>query len=189
MAIYNRDDDPVFQGQLSPFEVWLGSSAGERTTPCATHVSVPAAAGPFVLHCGGVIAEWVTLRLTGTRQRPLEIAELYVYHGLASPPMAPSPSFPLPHPPPQPRTPPVPPAKPGPPPSIPSPPLPPAPAPPRDGMLFVERIGALKSDLQDGAQAIDGNPETAAVAVAKDHGVAVGREAGVLQPVVATMDL
>ena len=39
------------------------AAAGERTTPCATHVSVPAAAGPSVLHRGGVIAEWVTLRL------------------------------------------------------------------------------------------------------------------------------
>ena len=55
-------------------------------------------------------------------------------------------------------------------------------------MLFVERIGALKSDLQDGAQAIDGNPETAAVAVAKEgNWLSVRTNRGAMPPTVTVV--
>ena len=164
VVIVNSGDDAIFQTWLSPFEIWLGHSAGDRVIRCgAGSHSVTAGAGPFVLRCFGAVGfDFVTLRLAGAQQRALSIAELYVYTGDPSPP---------PLPPPQPRPPPLPPRAPpppGPPPTIPSPPAPPSPIPPHNGLLQVERINAYHGAFYEGDwnapadEAVDGNRGTSA---------------------------
>lgn len=84
------------QEWLSPFEVWLGQSAGDTAPPTGWRcggesISVEASLGPFVVACGDAppsFVEWVNIRLV-TRpgdlsRRFLSIAEVYV-HGLQPP--------------------------------------------------------------------------------------------------------
>lgn len=100
IAVYNRDDVQTYQAWLSPFEVALGDSYGDMSSPCSPQpVSVPTAAGPFLVSCGRAKAgRFVTLRLAGgprPGERYLTIAELKVFAepAPASPPSRPSPAL------------------------------------------------------------------------------------------------
>ena len=81
VAIYNRGDFAAYQEWLSPFEVYVGASAGDVSTSairCGGVNAVPAGPGPFSVVCGGAVGAYVTLRLVG-RVRYLTIAELEVF--------------------------------------------------------------------------------------------------------------
>ena len=70
--VHNRpDNNKEYQGWLSPFEIWLGTSFGDTRSQHAVRcggpaISVAAAAGPFGVTCGGVRGRsFVTLVLIG----------------------------------------------------------------------------------------------------------------------------
>lgn len=158
VAITNRNDGPTYQAWLSPFQLWLGSSAGEQGVACTPHdATVPSGVGPFFIRCPGEAHEFVTLILRGSTERPLSIAELDVYTAPPSPPAPPPPLMPRPLSPPQPPLPPLPPTLP---PFRPSPPTPPAPAPPLEDLLRIECRLALASDMKPANLAIDGDTST-----------------------------
>ena len=131
VAIYNRDDVSPFMEWLTPFEVWIGATAGDTTPPSATKCggpySVPAEAGPFMVECGGARGEFVTYLQTNATvgtisRRYLTVAEVKVYERAsgypAHPPAGPVPPLPPPLPPslqPSPPSPPSLPATPAPP--------------------------------------------------------------------------
>jgi hypothetical protein len=157
-------DGGIYQGRLSPFELWLDT----ETTPChpdtATY-QLPASrgTGPFVYRCSGAVSEFVTLRLSGPIPRPLSLAEFYVYSGPPSPPPSPWPAHPQPQPPPLP---PWSPFSPSPPPMSPSPPSPPAPVPPLWSMEQIAPIRSLNSNMGSAWLAIDGDMVTTAIVAA-----------------------
>ena len=81
VEIYNRNAN---QDRLSPYEVWVGDSAGSTTgTLCGGTVqTAPATNGPFTTSCAGASGSFVTILLRGA-SRTLNLAEVYVY-GYAS---------------------------------------------------------------------------------------------------------
>ena len=170
VAVHNRADDATYQAWLSPFEVYVGGSYGDLSTPCTPRpIGVAPSAGPFMVSCGGTTAgAYVTLRLAGpmpSTGRYLTVAELRVYSMEASPPGSP----PLPFPPPAPSPLPEPPM-PRPPPS----PSPPPPAPPLGQMYAYPLLGAQMSTLFSPAQypasnCIDGQFNTICASTLEPH--------------------
>ena len=84
VVVHNRNDNnKEYQSWLSPFEVWLGESYGDMTSPVAKRcgqpeLRVPATAGPFTVSCGGVRGRFATVVHKST-VRALTIAEITVY--------------------------------------------------------------------------------------------------------------
>ena len=155
VAIYNAAADPSL---LSPFEVWVGVSAGDMgssATKCAGPMIVPNGPGPFTLSCNGAISTvgppFVTLYLPGAN-RVVNIGELYAYATVTTPA---GPSPPL-------TPPPISPPPPSPAPPPPSPP--PVPAPPLASLTRLTRLGATLSSSSDASQpasnAIDDDTST-----------------------------
>jgi len=83
VSVLNRADSAVYMSWLSPFEIWVGRSAGDTTSAnavrCGDVQYVPSAAGPFTVDCRGAVGSHVTLRLAGDNRRYLTIAELLAY--------------------------------------------------------------------------------------------------------------
>ena len=66
VAVYNRNDGTYYQNLLGSFDIWIGSSAGDRGVKCGSWTGATNSVGPFVINCGGVSSgEWVTLRQVG----------------------------------------------------------------------------------------------------------------------------
>ena len=80
VVVYNRAS--CCQDRLSPFEVWVGSAAGDTSgTQCGGGAqTVAATVGPFTVDCGGAIGSHVTVRLPG-EDRILNIAEVQAHGG------------------------------------------------------------------------------------------------------------
>ena len=83
VAVYNRADGQPYQGWLSPYEVWLGGTAGAQTFRCGGGpITLPAnfALGPFLTSCGGRSdLPYVTVVLRSGTSRWLTVGELKVY--------------------------------------------------------------------------------------------------------------
>ena len=66
VALYNRNDGAYYQNFLGSFEVWVGSSAGDRSLLCGEYSGATNSVGPFVVNCGGTsVGRWVTVRQVG----------------------------------------------------------------------------------------------------------------------------
>ena len=80
VVVYNRVS--CCQGRLSPFEVFVGSAAGDTSgAQCGDGAqTVAATVGPFTISCGGAVGSHVTVRLSGS-ERTLNIAEVQVLGG------------------------------------------------------------------------------------------------------------
>ena len=183
VAIYNRADGQPAQGWLSPFEVFLGASAGAQTHSCGGEQTLPAGAamGPFTVQCGGRSdLPFITVRIRSSMpaclpmsctNRYLAIGEIKAY-AMQFPPSPPPPSPPTAGP--------LPPPSPSPPPPSPSPP-PPSPSPPPAPPIPLTRLGAqLSTQLVAGywpaSNAMDGNTGTlvaSGLAQATDQWVSV----------------
>ena len=76
VVVYNRNSN---QDRLSPYEVWVGDSAGSTAgTLCGGAVqTAPATNGPFTTSCAGASGSFVTILLPGA-SRTLNLAEVYV---------------------------------------------------------------------------------------------------------------
>ena len=83
VAVYNRADGQPYQGWLSPYEVWLGGTAGALTFNCGGGpITLPAnaALGPFLTSCGGRSdLPHVTVLLRSGTSRYLTLSEIKVY--------------------------------------------------------------------------------------------------------------
>jgi len=80
VVVYNRMS--CCQDRLSPFEVFVGSAAGDTSgMQCGDGAqTVAATVGPFTISCGGAVGSHVTVRLSGS-ERTLNIAEVQVFGG------------------------------------------------------------------------------------------------------------
>ena len=81
IVVYNRRGQGM--DRLSPFQLWVGASAGDydsaTSAPCGLHnLTAPATAGPFAFACGSLSGAYVTLVLPGP-SRTLHVAELRAY--------------------------------------------------------------------------------------------------------------
>ena len=122
VAVYNIQNNEVYQTFLGTFEIYItaapgattgGFKCGEATYRSPTGFDTE----PYVVQCGGYQAGdrgFVTVQQTGANPRFLIVAEMHVW---GIPPSPPPPALPLPSP------------SPSPPPPSPSP-LPPSPSPP-----------------------------------------------------------
>jgi hypothetical protein len=88
-AVHNRQD--AWRDLLGSFEVWVGSSPGDTTSPTAvrcgeSQYDASVEPAPYVLWCAGLRSgQYVTLKQTGP-QRYLTIAEFDVYVKAMPPP-------------------------------------------------------------------------------------------------------
>ena len=83
VAVYNRADGEPYESWLSPYEVWLGATAGALTHSCGggpiTLGSSPGL-GPFSTSCGGRSdLPYVTILMRSGTFRYLAIGEVKVY--------------------------------------------------------------------------------------------------------------
>lgn len=86
VAVYNRADFRAYADWLNPFEVWVGSAAGDTASSsavkCAGAVSAPwssnGVVAPFVIACPRAVGSYVTLKLIG-RARYLTLIQLEAY--------------------------------------------------------------------------------------------------------------
>ena len=83
VAVYNREDGDPYQSWLSPYEIWLGASAGAQTYSCSRGpITLPTGfgMGPFTTSCDGRSdLPFVTLVLRSGTFRYLAIGEVKVY--------------------------------------------------------------------------------------------------------------
>ena len=68
VIIYNRHD--MGQDRLSPFQIWVGQSPGDRNSATSQACGVdnqivPAVYGPFAFDCRGITGWYVTIVLPG----------------------------------------------------------------------------------------------------------------------------
>ena len=93
VIIYNRAD--CCYDRLSPFQLWVGQSAGDfdsaTSLSCGVHnLTEPITRGPFSFACGagtaegGLVGNYVTVVLPGP-SRILNLAEIHVYSPFYSP--------------------------------------------------------------------------------------------------------
>ena len=80
VVVYNRRG--CCYDRLSPFQLWVGASAGDynsdTSTACGVHnLTVPPTAGPFGFNCSEARGEYVTIVLPGP-SRILNLAEIQV---------------------------------------------------------------------------------------------------------------
>ena len=147
--VYNRADGQIYEDWLSPYEVWLGSSAGNQVFDCGggpLALSSPAGLGPFSTSCSDRSdLRFVTVLIRAGSVRYLTLGEIKVFGvpaATSGPTTAPGPSTT---------------AAPPPPP----PPLPPSPAPPLSSLSTLVRQEARLSTVLHGAypasNVIDGN--------------------------------
>ena len=88
VVVYNRRS--CCQDRLSPYEVWVGNSAGSTDgTLCGGTAQIVATGdGPFLTDCAGALGSFVTIVLPGS-SRILNLAEVHVYEGLPKSPSLP----------------------------------------------------------------------------------------------------
>ena len=154
VEVYNRADGALYEDMLSPYEVWLGSSAGGETYDCGggpLTLASPAGRGPFTTTCAGrTDLPYVTVLIRAGTLRYLTLGEVKVFG-------APAPGY----------------SAGGqritvsPPPGLQTPPSssPPAPAPPLSSLTRLTVQEARLSTVLSGrfypaSNAIDGNPAT-----------------------------
>jgi hypothetical protein len=92
VAVWNRNDNTVYQDWLYPFEVWLGTSYGSYTQHRCGVVTT-AQPNPVLVECGDVPdgMSYATLVLRSGTERFLSIAELEVFESTTPPSPRPSP--------------------------------------------------------------------------------------------------
>ena len=82
VVVHNRGD--AYAEWLSPFTVWAGSGDGtgqpeaNGAQQCSGIQEVTSSSGPFSIDCGGVVADYVGVQLSGN-SRILSIVELKIY--------------------------------------------------------------------------------------------------------------
>ena len=80
VIIFNRQQSAE---RLSPFQLWVGTSAGDYNSATSSHCGVnnltaPATAGPFAFACGSLSGSFLTLVLPGP-MRTLNLNEMRSY--------------------------------------------------------------------------------------------------------------
>ena len=83
VAVYNRADGAPYENWMSPYEVWLGSSAGDLSYDCGGgSLTLPSnpGLGPFTTNCGGRSdLPYVTVIIRSGTFRYLAISEIKVF--------------------------------------------------------------------------------------------------------------
>jgi len=80
VALYNRGD--TYASWVSPYEVWLGNSAGEKAYQCggAQSADTSLGVGPFLTWCGGLTTySYVSIVINAGTTRFLAIGEVEIY--------------------------------------------------------------------------------------------------------------